>query len=427
MRNRLFKGRVGILCFGLAVALGGVIALSGMQSAIAQGKAPIKIGFSIAQTGALAALGKSALLARQIWLDDVNARGGILGRPVQLVVYDDQSNPATVAGIYSKLMDVDKVDILYAPYASHVQAPALHMAKQRDRLISGLFSTWANEVLKYERYFQIQPAGPPSDEYPGGFTRLAARSGCKTITLLAADQEGTLYWRDSNRREANRLGLKVVYDQKYPISTVEFSSMLRAINATKPDAVYFASLPVESVAIIRAMEEVGVSDSVKLFGGGLIGLQNAVIMEQIGSKLNGIVNINFFLPEKNLEFTGTRQFFNAYQPKAKEAKLDEWGYYMPPFAYATGQVVEQAVSATKTFDDKVLAKYIHEAEFDTIVGKVRFGPHGEWLKSRVLQSQFRGITGAGLEQFKRPGAQVILDPPELVTGQPIMPFAAARK
>ena len=426
MGKRLPTAMRAVLVFVVMLLLS-AMATGGAHPAFAQGNTPIRIGFSIALTGGLSVNGKTGLLARQIWRDDINARGGILGRPVELVFYDDQSSATTTPGIYSKLIDVDKVDILYAPYGSVTQAPVLPMAKQRELLIFGNFSTWANEQLKYERYFHIGPYGPMSGDSWGGFTRLAGRKGLKTLAILVADNEGTIYFGESNRRVAKQLGLTVVYDQRYPMNTVEFSSMLRAINATKPDAVYIATFPNESIAVMNGIDEVGVSDSVKLFGGGMIGLQTAPLLERLGPRVNGIVNFNFYVPSKTMDFPGIREYFDRYYAKAKAANIDVLGYYFSPYNYAMGQVIEQAVKATKTLDNKVLAKYMHEQEFDTIVGKFRFGPTGEWTTSRIVLSQFQGVKGTDLEQFRRQGPYVILDPQELATGEPIMPFVEARK
>src|SRR6201991_5140269 len=112
--------------------------------ASAQSGEPIKIGFSMAMTGGLAANGKSALLAQKIWEEDINAKGGLLGRPVKLIFYDDQSNPATVPGIYTKLLDVDKVDLLIGPYATAQIAPAMPIVIQRNKLFIGLLGLAVN-------------------------------------------------------------------------------------------------------------------------------------------------------------------------------------------------------------------------------------------------------------------------------------------
>src|SRR5215813_4659141 len=124
----------------LAAGLLGVTALASLPTvASAQGGEPIKIGFSMSLTGPLAANGKQALLGAKIWQEDVNAKGGLLGRQVQLIDYDDQSNPSTVPGIYTKLLDVDKCDLVISGYATNLVAPAIPIMMQKGKLFIGLF------------------------------------------------------------------------------------------------------------------------------------------------------------------------------------------------------------------------------------------------------------------------------------------------
>ena len=121
---------------------------------------PIKIGFGMALTGPLAANGKMSLVAMQVWEDDINAKGGLLGRPVKLVYYDDQSNPSQVPGIYAKLLDIDKVDLIVSGYASTQIAAAMPVAIQKKKLFMSLFGTGVNEVFNYPKYFSMIPNGP---------------------------------------------------------------------------------------------------------------------------------------------------------------------------------------------------------------------------------------------------------------------------
>ena len=121
---------------------------------------PITIGFGMALTGGLAAAGKTALLAMQIWQDDVNVKGGLLGRPVKLVYYDDQTNPSLVPGIYTKLLDVDKVDLVVSAYGTNVTAPALPVVIQHNKTFIGLFAMDVNEEFRYPKYFSMLPVGP---------------------------------------------------------------------------------------------------------------------------------------------------------------------------------------------------------------------------------------------------------------------------
>ena len=399
---------------------------TGFSSVVQAQGAPIKIGFSIAQTGPLGAGGKAGLIALQMWRDDVNAKGGILGRKVEMVIYDDQGNPALTPGIYTKLLDVDKVDLLIAPYGTNPTAPIMPLVKQRGLLLMGNFSFEVNDRIQHDMWFNNSPL-TDSVTFSSGYFDIAKKIGAKTVAFLAADAEFAQSLASGARNLATHSGFKVVYDQKYPPNTADFSSMIRAIKASKPDLVYVASYPGESVAIVRAANEIGVGESVKMFGGGMVGLQFAPIMESLGSQLNGIVNYNPYVPEKSLDFPGMKDFLARYTPKAKAEKVDPLGYYLPPFNYALGQILEQAITATKGLDQKALAKYMRDNEHKTIVGPVKYARNGEWSEGRVLLVQFSGVKDKDVEQFRQPGKQVILAPDKYKTGQLKYPYEKARK
>jgi len=400
--------------FAAIVAALSVFALA--VGAHAQTKTPIRIGLSIAQTGPLSGAGKSGLVALQIWRDDVNAGGGLLGRQVELVVYDDQSNPSMTPGIYSKLLDVDKVDLVVAPYATNPTAPIMPLVKQRDLLLIGNFALDVNAQIRHDKYFNNQPWASARDS-AAPFLGLCKKVGAKTIAILAADAEFAQNLAGGVRAGLKEAGLDSVYDQNYPPNTVEFSSMVRAIRARNPDVVFVASYPSDSTAIIRSVNEIGIGNSVKLFGGGMVGLQYASIMESLGSALNGVVNYNTWAPEKTMDFPGIKDFLVRYQAKAKQANVDPLGFYLPPFDYAIGQILTQAVTATQSLDHKVLAKYIREHEIKTIVGTIRYGPTGEWANPRIVYVQFRDIADKNLDQFRNAGKQVIVAPDAFKTGE----------
>ncbi|HET8720634.1 MAG TPA: ABC transporter substrate-binding protein, partial [Nitrospira sp.] len=238
----------------------GMVACAAMLVAFpskAQDKKPIRVGFSIAQTGPLSSAGKSGLLALEIWRDDVNARGGLLGRPVELVVYDDQSNPALTPGIYTKLLDIDKVDLLVAPYATNPTAPIMPLVRQRDRLLIGNFALDANAQIRHDKYFNNQPWASARDS-AAPFLALSRKLGAKTIAILAADAEFAQNLAGGIRQGLRDYGLKSIYDENYPPNTIDFSSMVRAIRARKPDVVFVASYPSDSTAVIRAVSELGI-------------------------------------------------------------------------------------------------------------------------------------------------------------------------
>lgn len=406
----------------VAVGLGSGLSFT---PALAQ-QAPIKVGIGIAQTGPLGGGGKPALLGLQMWVDDVNARGGMLGRRVQLIAYDDQSNPANVPGIYSKLLDVDKVDLIVAPYGTNPTAPLMPLVKQRDLLLMGNFSFDVNAKIRHDKWFNNAPWGAGAVAWGKNFLDIGRQMGSKTVALMQADGEFQQNLATGTRAIAKAMGLDIVYDQTYPPNTVEFSSIIRAVRNAKPDIVFIASYPGESAGIVRAINEIGLGNSVKLVGGGLVGLQFATLMEPLGSLLNGIVNFHSFVPEKTMLTAPMQDFLKRYQQRAVQEKVDPLGFYLPPFNYAIGQMLEQAVTSTKSLDHKVLAEYLRKNEMKTIVGPIRYDSVGEWANPRLAMIQFRGVQDKNIEQFRTAGKQVIVAPAEMKTGD-ILPYDKARR
>ena len=410
-----------VLCGFVFLTLG--LVLQGPQ--LVHAANPIKIGFGMALTGGLAANGKAALLSMQIWRDDVNKKGGLLGRPVELVFYDDQTKPATIPAIYTKLLDVDKVDFVVSGYGTNLIAPALPIVMERGLVFMGLFGLAANEKFGYKNYFQIMPAGPsPRTDWSRGFFQIALKQNPKpkTVALIGADAEFARNAVSGARDNAKKLGLKIVYDKTYPPGTADFSPVVRAIKATNPDIVYVGSYPPGSVGITRAAHEVGLKP--KLFGGGMVGLQYAAFLTKLGPMLNGIVNYDFWVPEPTLKFPGIEGFLRKYQQQAAKIGVDPLGHYLPPWSYAYLEVLGQAIEATKSTDQKKVGDYIRTHSFDTIVGKVKFGPNGEWATTRTLMVQFQGIQGSGVDQFRKPGKRVVLYPENWKSGKTQYPYSS---
>jgi branched-chain amino acid transport system substrate-binding protein len=384
----------------------------------------VRIGMSMPQTGSLGAGGQAALLALRMWVDDVNQKGGLLGRKVEFIVYDDQTNPANVPGIYTKLLDIDKVDLLIAPYGTVPTAPLMPMVKQRNLLLMGNFSFQVNAKVHHDMWFNNSPWNDAAS-WSDGFVKNGQKLGSKSIAFLAADQEFAQNLANGARELSKKAGIKSVYDQNYPPTTTDFSSLIRAIRAAKPDMVFVMSYPNDSVAIVRAVNEIGVGSGVKMFGGGMVGLQFTPIMQSLGSLLNGITNYNSYVP--GMKYPGIEEFLGRYAKRAAEAKVDPLGFYLPPFNYAIGQMIEQAVNGTKSLDQKKMAEYLRQNEMKTIVGSIRYDKSGEWANPRVVQAQFRGVVDKDVEQFRKPGKQVVIYPDEYKTGEVIAPFEKARE
>jgi branched-chain amino acid transport system substrate-binding protein len=201
---------------------------------------PIKIGFSMALTGAIAGNGKAALLATQMWADDQNAKGGLLGRPVELIYYDDQSNPSLVPGIYNKLFDIDKVDLVISGYGTNIIGPAMPVVMKHNKVFMSLAGLRVNEQFRYDKYFQIQPLGPDAHlTFAQGFFEVAMTMDPKpkTVAISVADSEFPQTAAIGAREWAKKYGLDISYDRSFPPNAVDFAPTVRAIQAAKPDIV----------------------------------------------------------------------------------------------------------------------------------------------------------------------------------------------
>jgi branched-chain amino acid transport system substrate-binding protein len=411
---------------GRRLALAAAAAL--VWIAPARAETPITIGFGMALTGGLAPIGKAALLAMQIWEADINAKGGLLGRPVKLIYYDDQSNPATIPGLYTKLLDVDKVDLVISGYATNMIAPAMPIVMQHNRTFLSLFGLAVNSEFKYPKYFSFTPTGgpEPKQSFAAGFFAVAMAQDPKpqTLAMVGADAEFPHNAMEGARVLAKQAGLKIVYDKTYPPTTTDYTPIVRAIQATNPDIVLVCSYPPDTVGVIRAAHEVGLK--AKLFGGGMVGLQSTAIKVQLGPLLNGIVDYDFWLPWSRLSSEESKEFLKKYQAQAPSAGVDPLGYYLPPFAYGYLQVLQQAVEGTKGIDQDKLADYLRTHTFKTVVGDVKFGPNGEWSEPRVNEVQFQNIKANDIDQFRDPKTEVILWPPELKTGDLMYPYSEVK-
>src|SRR6476659_4019433 len=353
---------------------------------------PVAIGFSMALTGPLADNGKQALLGMKIWEEEINAKGGLLGRPVKLVYYDDQSNPSTVPGIYTKLIDVDKVDLVLGPYATAQAAPAMPVIMQKGKVFIILFGLDVNHEFNYPKFFAMIPTGPDTKpSFTDGFFEVAAAQNPKpqTVALVAADQEFSRNACDGARDNAKKTNIKVVYDKTYPPSTTDFTPIVRAIQAANPDIVTICSYPLDSVGMVKAVNELNFKP--KMIGGAMVGLQATVFKNQLGPLLNGFVNYETWVPDRKMMYEGTEEFFKKYQSRAGAEGVDPIGYYLGGWGYAYIQVIGDAVKGANSLKDDVLADYIRKTTFKTIHGNIKFGANGEWAEGRMLQVQYRGI------------------------------------
>ncbi len=419
-----WRGVAGVIGGAAMVAVGFAMATA---PASAQSGEPIKIGFSMALTGPLAPNGKQALLGAQIWEQETNAKGGLLGRPVKLVYYDDQSKPAAVPEIYTKLLDVDKVDLVVGPYATNMNAPAMPVIMQKGKTYISLFALDVNSEFHYPKYFAMLPVGQhPRQAFTEGFFQVAAerKPKPKTLALAAEDAEFARNACEGARDNAKKYGFTIFYDKTFPPNTTDFSPIVRALQAADADLVVVCSYPLSSVGIVLSANEIGFAP--KMFGGAMVGLQATVFKERLKSKLNGIVNYETWVPSPKLMAPAV-DFFKKYQERAKTEGVDPLGYYLGGWGYAYLQVLAQAVEGTKSLNDDKLAEYMHSHEFKTIMADFSYGKNGEWTKAGILQVQYHGITdAANLDTWRGMSYQTVLTPADQKTGDVVYPYEKAK-
>jgi branched-chain amino acid transport system substrate-binding protein len=419
----------GIIARVFAAIAALTLGLPAAAAAEAPSGPPITIGFSMALTGGLALNGTMGLVAMKMWAEDTNAKGGLLGRPVKLIYYDDQSNPSNVPGIYTKLLDVDKVDFVISGYATNITAPAMPVVIAHKKTFISLFALDVNSEFKYPNYFSMLPVGPdPRPAITDGFFQIVKANkeklGLKTIAFVADDGEATRNTIDGAHTNWKKYApdLKVVYDKTYPPTTTDFSPIIRSIQSSGADVVVTAAYPPDSVGMIRSVHELGLN--AKIFGGGFTGPQTTSAKMALGPMLNGIITFDWWLPAPKLQFTGVMDLIQRYQARAAEEKTDPLGYYLVPWAYADLQVLGQAIEGAKSLDQDKVAEYIRTHHFDTVVGDVSFGAKGEWAKARVLTVQFRDITGTSLDQFRDGKGEIVVGPEEYKADDVILPYSS---
>jgi branched-chain amino acid transport system substrate-binding protein len=418
------KWRGALASFVATAALAAFGVPAGAQAPSGQ---PITIGFGMALTGPLAANGKQALLGAKIWEETINKKGGLLGRPVKLVYYDDQSNPSTVPGIYTKLLDVDKVDLVTGPYATAMIAPAMPVVMQKGKVFIGLFGLAVNSEFNYPKYFAMIPSGPETKpSFTKGFFEVAAQQNPKpqTVALVAADQEFSRNACEGARENAKAAGMRVVYDKTYPPTTTDFSPIVRAIQATNPDIVSVCSYPLDSVGMVKAVNEIGFKP--KMIGGAMVGLQATVFKTQLGPLLNGWVNYETWVPSEKMLTPEVKEFLATYQSRAAAEGVDPLGYYLGTWGYAYMELLGNAIAGAKSINDDQVANYLRSNPVKTIMGDIKFGKGGEWAESRMLQVQYHGIKGNTVDQFKGMDTQTVLTPADLKTGNIIYPYEKAK-
>jgi branched-chain amino acid transport system substrate-binding protein len=307
-----------------------------------------------------------------------------------------------------------------------VTVPAMPVVMAHNRLFMALFALAVNAEFKYPRFFGMIPAGPAADAkraFSKGFFDVAKGMNPppKTLAIVGTDAESSRNAIEGAMENAKAAGLTVVYNRSYPPTTADFTPIVRSIAAAHADVVYVASYPADSVGMVNALHEVGLK--ARLVGGNMVGLQTTSIKTQLGAKLNGLVNYNFWLPTPATMYPGIEDFLKRYQVEAAKQGVDLLGYYLPPYAYANLQVLGDAVKGAGTLDQEKLTAYLHSHTFHTVVGDVTFGADGDWTEAKILTEQFHDVKGNDVDQFRDGKAETLLEPASLRSGKLVEPYS----
>jgi branched-chain amino acid transport system substrate-binding protein len=308
-------------------------------------------------------------------------------------------------------------------------AAAMTAVVPKNKLFIILFGLDVNHEFKYDKFFAMIPTGPNTKpSFTEGFFDVAAVQKPKpqTAALVAADAEFSNNACEGARVNAKKHAIRIVYDKTYPPNTTDFTPIVRSIQAANPDIVVVCSYPLDSVGMVKAVNELNYKP--KMIGGAMVGLQATVFKNQLKDQLNGWVNYETWVPDKKMTFEGTDEFFKKYQARAAAEGVDPLGYYLGGWGYAYIQLLGDAVRGAKTLDDAKLADYIRKTTFKTIMGNIKFGKNGEWEKGQMLQVQYHGIKkDSGLETWRGMSYQTVLTPNDFKTGEVIYPYEKARQ
>nr|WP_208112366.1 amino acid ABC transporter substrate-binding protein [Pedobacter metabolipauper] len=384
---------------------------------------PIRIGYSLSLSGPVAENTKSARLAHQLWEEDINSKGGLLGRKVQLICIDDCGDASQVYGIYKRLLDEEKVDLLIGGYGTNTLKASLPLVIERNRILIGLMGLGVNGSLKYQNYFAMIPTGPsPNAALTEGFFELAATQHPKplTVAVLTLDAEFSRNPVIGARENAAKYGMRIIHEQTYSLATTDFEPIINQLKEINADILFLCSYLEDSKGLIRAIHN---SDyRPKMVGGAMIGPQSAAVKTELGPLLNGFVNYEYWMPVPKMNFPGVTEVLQKYQKRAREEKVDELGFYVVPLAYAQMQVLEQAVQATGSLDDTLLSQYCRNNSFETVMGTISFGEGGEWVEPRVVQVQFQHVPNGDIDTFKDSKVQIVVSPEAYASGKLIYPY-----
>ena len=373
------------------VALAGVVAASLPLPAGAQ--TPIKIGASMSVTGTYAKPGSYQKEGYDVCIDELNGKGGLLGRKVELVIYDDQSQPATAVKLYEKLITEDKVDAVMGPYSSAVNEAVANVTEKYKKVMVAPLAATTSIFKKGRKY--IFMVITPAENYLDGLIDMAAKRGLKTVAII---NEDTLFPKASaagTAEAAKKRGMQVVLQEAYPKGNTDFSALLVKIKAANPDVIAAGTYFDDAVAITRQMKELNVNP--KMFGltvgGDLPEFYD--LLKQNAEYIYGSTQWDESLP-----YPGQKEFLAAYTKKFKHEPS-----YHAAAGYAGCLIYGEAVKRAGTLDADRVREQLLKMEIKTAFGDYKVEPDGFQVAHKMVMLQWQD------------GKRVVVWPDDLASGK----------
>ncbi|RPH76712.1 MAG: hypothetical protein EHM88_19155 [Candidatus Rokuibacteriota bacterium] len=367
----------------LAVALAALL-VAGAGTAWAQGE--VLVGGAISQTGRYAEPAGRQVNAIKMWVDEVNARGGLLGRKVKLLLLDDKSDTQTSIKLYEKLITEDKVEVLLAPYSSGI-TEAVANVNERYKMPFVAYGAASSPIWEKGRQYIFNIVAVAED-YQKGAVHLAKQIG---VTKAAIIGEDSLFPRQAGkgaRDWATKLGIQIVVDENYPLKQTDFTALLQKIKASGAEAVFSNSYFADSAAQLRQMREQNLN--FKLYC-STIGPALPNFPEQLGATAEYVLGFSQWEPlPKILKHAGMEEFISVY-----EKRFGEKPNYHAGGAYGALQVTEAAIKKAGSFDPEKLRDALATIETHTIYGRYKVDAKGmnshEGLTFQILKGQRRVV------------------------------------
>ncbi len=365
----MIRKALGPLLLAVAVAALGL-------PAAAQG--PVRIGASLSVTGTYAKLGKNQHEGYQLCIKDLNARGGMLGRKAELVMYDDQSLPATAVRLYEKLITEDKVDAVMGPYSSPVSEAAANVTEKYKKVMVAPLAATTSIFKKGRKYIFMVIS--PAESYLEGLIDTAAKRGLKTIAVVNEDTLFSKAAASGAVELAKKKGMQVVYQEAYPKGNTDFSALLTKIKAVNPDVIAAGTYFDDAVALTRQMKELNVSPKMYgvTVGGDLPEFYD--VLKQNAEYIYGATQW-----EPTLPYPGNQEFFDAYRK--------DFGHepsYHSAAGYAGCILYAEAVKRGGSLDADKVREQLLKLETKTMFGEYKVDPDGFQTAHKMVTFQWQG-------------------------------------